>query len=76
MNGKPPSSTPFSQQQHQSGANSVGQEKNLYIFQIIFPLRIFYFSITSLQGGAHNWGYLHPQNECEASDTIALLPTT
>jgi len=63
MNWKPPSSKPFSQQQHQSGAKSAGQEKNLYIFKTIFLLMIFIFSITSLQGGLHNQGYLCPQNE-------------
>jgi len=35
-----------------------------------------FFSITSLQGGLHNWGYLHPQNEWESSYTIALSSTT
>jgi len=29
-----------------------------------------------LQDGQHNWEYLNPQNEWEASTTIALLPTT
>jgi hypothetical protein len=37
MNWKPQSSMPFSQQQHQSGAKSAGQENNLYIFKTIFP---------------------------------------
>jgi hypothetical protein len=46
----------------------------LHIFCPIISLT--FFSITSLQGGQHNWGYLHPQSEWEASDIIALLPTT
>jgi hypothetical protein len=37
---------------------------------------IFIFSISSLQGGPHNWGYLRPQNEWEAGDTITLSQTT
>jgi hypothetical protein len=28
-----------------------------------------------LQDGLQNWGYLHPQNEWEASNTITLSPT-
>jgi len=36
----------------------------------------FYFSISSLLGGPLNWGYLHPQNDLEAGDTIALSLTT
>ena len=26
-----------------------------------------------MQGGPHNWGWLHPQNEWEASNTITLF---
>jgi hypothetical protein len=34
------------------------------------------FSITWLQGGPHNWGYLCPQNEWKVSNTITLSPTS
>jgi hypothetical protein len=82
MNWKPPSSMPFSQQQYQSGAKSAGQENNSlyfedhFILKTIFLLKIIIVSISSLQDGPRNWGYLRPQNEWEAGITITLLPTT
>jgi hypothetical protein len=77
MNWKPPSSTPFSQQHYQSLAKSARQETLYLNFYDHFPTYDFFiFSITSLQGGPRNWGYLRPQNEWAVGGTIALSPTT
>ena len=77
MNWKPPSSTPFSQQQYQSGAKSAGQEKNLDIFKTIFPLMIFYFFNFIIAGRSAQLGISPPpegmgnwQHHCPVANNI------
>jgi hypothetical protein len=77
MNWKPATPLPCYQKHYKEGGKTARYKTMPFTFSN--PLshkQIFIFSITSLQGGPHYWGYLCPQNEWEASDIIALLPTT
>jgi hypothetical protein len=77
MNGKPVTPLSCHQQHFQEGGKRARYETIPSIFSTPFSHeQIFIFSISSLQGGPHNLGYLHPQNEWEASDTITLLLTS
>jgi hypothetical protein len=77
MNGKPATPSPCCQQHYQEGGKRARYETMPSKFST--PLsnkRIFIFSITLLHSGQETWGYLRPQNEWEAGNTIALSPTT
>jgi hypothetical protein len=77
MNGKAATPSPCRQQHYTEGGKRARYETMPYTFSTpLSHLQIFNFSVTSFQGGPHNWGYLRPQNEWEGGDTLALSPTT
>ena len=67
-----------SQQQHRPIPNSITNKDVKGRGKKPCPPRIIhhYFTNNFFWFHPHNWGYLRPQNECEAGDTIALSPTT
>jgi hypothetical protein len=60
MNWKPPSSTPFSQQQYQSGAKSAGQEKKSLYFYDHFRIMIYDFINYIVAGQSAQLGISPP----------------
>jgi hypothetical protein len=77
INEKPATPSPYCHQHYQEGGKRRGKKSRPpHILPHFSHKRNLTFSISSLQGGPHNWGYLHPQNEWEAGNTIALFPTT
>ena len=76
MNGKLATSSPCCQQHYQEDGKRARYKTMPSTFSTPFShYWIFIISISLLQGGPHNCGYICPQNEWEAGNTIALLPT-
>jgi hypothetical protein len=77
MNGKSTTPLPCHQQHYQKGNKSARYETIPSTFSTPFSNKqILIFSISLLQGGLHNRGYLRPQDEWQANNTIALSTTT